>query len=257
MKLSIIIPAYNEGDRIRPHLLEIQSFLTSDFKFPNIEVEVIVVADGCSDNTVAVVEDVARQFDCLSVVSYQENRGKGYALKQGFLASKGDYVLFTDADGSTPINEINRLLPIILENQAEIVAGSRRCQGAIISEEQPFYRVFVGDLFSLTTQLLIGIRIRDTQCGFKLFKGNIGRELFALSKRDGFVIDVEILFLAKQRNYRIKEFGISWHNEAGSKVNVIKDGSRMVFFVFKLFVRKQLVSLKSLCKKNHSTITNK
>lgn len=213
MQLSVIIPAYNEARRLGPGLGGILAFLGRNYP----DFELIVVDDGSQDGTAGVVSAALAGEPRARLISYQPNRGKGYAVRAGVLASRGDQVLFMDADLSTPLSEIPRLLAHLAD--ADIVIGSRGLPEADIRVRPPFYRRAASWLFDQIKYALVGLRrFRDTQCGFKAFRGAVARPLFALGQVDRFMFDVEILYLAEQAGLRIREMPVAWADMPGSKV---------------------------------------
>ena len=241
--LSIIIPAYNESIRIVDTLNSIKSYLADNKKRWNSS-EVIVVSDGSSDDTDDVVRSHAKEFPELKLVTYSDNRGKGYAIKQGVLASVGNLVLFTDADGATPITELDHCAEFITSDNTDMVIASRRSTDANVIKKQPLFRKILGNAFSLTVRMLLGIKFLDTQCGFKLFKGDIAREIFKDSKCEGFAIDIELIHLALRKGYRIKETGVIWIDGDGSKVDPLRDGIKMLIYIGKLSMKTKAEELK-------------
>ncbi len=232
MKLSIVIPAYNEALRIGDTLAEMNDYLQQQNYCHDYEV--IVVSDGSSDDTELVVSDLIADFAGLKLITYPDNRGKGFAVKTGIQASDGDLVLFADADGATPVEELNKLVEPILNDQADMVIASRRVIGANITQEQSVLRIFIGKVFSLINIIMLNMPYVDTQCGFKLFKGSLARQLFDDKISNGFAFDVEILFYATKAKYRIIERGVTWNDGSDSKVSPFKDGMKMLDCVVKL-----------------------
>ncbi len=225
-RYSIIIPAYNEGQRIGPTLEALAAYLESSHA-EAATYEVFVVCDGCKDDTERTVRAFERHLP-LSVLAYRDNRGKGYAVKCGVAASTGQVVAFMDADGSTPVGELRRLARPIIEGQADIVIGSRRANGAGVTIDQPITRQLLGRAFAWHARAVLGLRMKDTQCGFKVFDGEQARELFGALRCDGFAFDLEILALARERGLRMLEAGVRWHEVAGSTVHPLRDGTRML-----------------------------
>jgi len=221
--LSIVIPAYNESSRIRPTLLEAQEFATSSGQWHGVEV--IVVCDGCTDDTEAVLRSCA--MPGLRLISYPVNRGKGYAVKTGILASRGRVVVFADADGATPIQEISQLAPFLTEGH-DVAIGSRRVPGSRVTGVQPWQRRVLGRFFALATQLALGLDVADTQCGFKMFRGEVARSLFQDVHCVGFAFDLELLVLARARGLQVAEVGVEWHDRGQSTVSPWRDGLRML-----------------------------
>jgi dolichyl-phosphate beta-glucosyltransferase len=223
--LSVIIPAYNEAGRFGPHIPAILAYLGA--RYPAFEL--LVVDDGSTDQTAAVVQAAIAAEPRAHLISYQPNRGKGYAIRTGVLASHGDRVVFLDADLSTPVDEIPRALAEL--QTADIVVGSRGLPDSDIRVRPPLYRRLASALFDMIKHLMVGLwHISDTQCGFKAFRGEAARQLFALGQVDRFMFDVEILYLAERAQLRLKEMPVHWADAAGSKVrfwegvvNMIRD----------------------------------
>jgi len=233
MFLSIIIPAYNEEKRLGATLEKVHSYFNSR----PYTYEVIVVNDGSSDATVDIaLSSTLNQVGRLRLMRNEPNRGKGFSVKKAILASGGENIIYSDADLSTPIEEIEKLLPYI-KSGFDIVIGSRSIKGANVEVHQPFYRGSMGKFFNLLVQLFVLKGIIDTQCGFKLFDAEIAKKIAAELKIDKFAFDVEILYIAKKNNYKIKEVPIRWINSLDSRVNPVSDS-------FKMFL--DLISIKKL-----------
>ena len=225
-KQSIVIPAYNERHRIGATLESVAAY-GAGRKAGSADFEVIVVCDGCRDGTEKAVQAFAGRLP-LRVVSYACNRGKGYAVRRGMAVSAGRVVAFMDADGATPIHELDRLADPILGGLADIVVGSRRAAGAAVEGSQPVFRRLLGRAFAWHTQAALGLRLRDTQCGFKVFDGDIARELFKGLSCDGFAFDLELLAEARECGLRVVEQGVEWRDVPGSTVRPLRDGVRML-----------------------------
>lgn len=211
--LSIVIPAYNEEKRIGDTLNKIKDYITEN----KIDSEIIVVNDGSSDNTSSIV----KKHRDINLIELQKNKGKGNAVKIGMLNAKNPLILFSDADLSTPIEELENFIKHIKEN--DIVIGSRALKESNIEIKQPLPRVLMGKTFNKILQLILIRGIKDTQCGFKLFKKEYARDLFKKQSLSGWGFDGEILFLAKKKKFKIKEVPVTWRNATGSKVNPIRD----------------------------------
>jgi len=219
VQLSVVIPAYNEERRLPATLAATMSFLGQQ----EYGSEVLVVDDGSTDATV----EVAGRYTGVRVLKNGRNLGKGAAVARGVTDALGEYVVFADADGSTPIAEVQKLLAA---HQAgfDVAIGSRAIRGARIVQYQPWYRVMLGKSFNVAVQLLALPGIWDTQCGFKSFTREAARDIFGRRTLDGWGFDVEILFIARKRGYRIKEVGIEWEDSPVTKVNAVRDGLGML-----------------------------
>jgi dolichyl-phosphate beta-glucosyltransferase len=212
--LSVVIPAYNEEKRLKRTINEIFDYLSKK----NFSFEVIVVNDGSKDKTSDVVRELMKKYQNLTLIENKENKGKGWVVRQGMMKAKGKLRLFTDADNSTPISEIEKFL-IEFEKGADIVIGSRELKGAILDPPQPLFRRFMGEGFKILRKIILGLwEIQDTQCGFKCFKSEVVEKIFPKCKINRFAFDPEILILAKRENYKIKEIPVYWRNDLESKV---------------------------------------
>lgn len=231
MRISIIIPAKDEEKRLPGFLRTVIDYCARS----SHQYEVIVVDDGSLDQTVRETLVFQKEFPSLKVISLKRNHGKGYAVKQGFLAAQGELVLFLDADGSTGPREIERYLPLF-EDGYDIVIGSRVLTDGESHVKVRIYRKLMGNIFNfLVSQLLIK-GIKDTQCGFKMFRASVARGIFEQLKLEGFGFDLEVLYLAQRANYRIKEVPVNWSHVNGSKVHILNDSLRM--FVNILEIKK-------------------
>jgi dolichyl-phosphate beta-glucosyltransferase len=212
--LSVVIPAYNEENRLPATLARVQEFLSSSARTH----ELVLVDDGSADGTLEAMRAAAEGKPNVRVVSLGENRGKGRAVAAGVAATTGELVLFSDADLSTPIEELAKL-EAALAGGADVAVASRALKASEIVIPQPGTRVLMGKVFNLLVQgLLLVPGIWDTQCGFKLFRGAAGRELFAALRTDGFAFDVEVLHRARRRGLRIQEVAVRWSHSAPTKV---------------------------------------
>lgn len=218
VSLSLIVPVFNEYQRVGEPLRAMAAHLASQ----EFSCEIVVVDDGSSDGTFELVCRQAAELPVPTrVLRYPANRGKGHALKVGFAASRGERILFTDCDLSTPIAAMADLLDK-LDSGADLAIGSRWLQGANVKLHQPWYREWMGRVFTLLVRGLLA-NVSDATCGFKAFRGDIGRDLFSRIRVDDWTFDAELLFIAKQRGYRLVEVPVEWEDKAGSKVNLLRD----------------------------------
>jgi dolichyl-phosphate beta-glucosyltransferase len=224
--ISIIIPAYNEADRIGKSLEKAMEYLEEE----GYNFELIIVDDGSSDNTATVASNYGSR---VKVLVQPRNLGKGAAVKRGMLEADGKIRVFSDADFSTPIYELNKLIQKI-NGGADICIGSRALDPEMIKEHQPFYREFMGKTFNKFVQLLFFRGIKDTQCGFKGFTADAANLIFSQSKINGFSFDVEILFLATKEGLTIEQVPVEWFNDTRSKVDPIKDSLKMLIELVKI-----------------------
>jgi dolichyl-phosphate beta-glucosyltransferase len=231
--ISIVIAAYNEESRIGESLLKIKEYLDGR----DADYEIIIVDDGSTDNTRQVAADYKSEITNLKVISYPINKGKGYALRQGVFASAGDMVLLTDADLSTPIDELGKLLPLITGQKYDVVIGSRALKASEILKKQPWWRQGMGKIFNKIVGVLVLDDFSDTQCGFKLFSDKAAKSLFKNARVNRFAYDVEILVLAKERGYRILEVPVKWVNSPSSKVDPIFESMQKLFDLIKISMR--------------------
>jgi glycosyltransferase involved in cell wall biosynthesis len=219
--LSIVVPAFNEAARIGNSIREIDAFMRQS----SVSCELIVVDDGSEDNTSDIVTQA--QVRGLRLLRNAENHGKGYTVRQGVLAATGTYVLFTDADLSAPIEEASKLFDVAMKQGADVVIGSRAVDRSYIEKRQSPIRETGGIVFNQMVRLLLGLDLRDTQCGFKLFNRQKCRSIFEMQTTMGFGFDPELLFLAKRKGLTICETPVRWSHAEGSKVSFFRDGIRM------------------------------
>ncbi|MFH1050108.1 MAG: dolichyl-phosphate beta-glucosyltransferase [bacterium] len=224
--LSIIIPAFNEETRIIKSLDKTIEYLDRQ----SYSYEIIVVDDGSTDGTINVLTNYNQN---VKVLSLGKNLGKGAAVRKGMLSAKGNIRLFSDADFSTPIYEVNKLLAEINAG-ADICIGSRALDRKLVKEHQPFYREFMGKTYNTFVQFLVFKGISDTQCGFKAFTKQATEKIFSTAKINGFSFDVEILFLAKKHGFKVEQVPVEWYNDKRSTVNPIKDSTMMIWELFKI-----------------------
>jgi dolichyl-phosphate beta-glucosyltransferase len=232
-RLSVVIPAYNEEGRIVLTVSRILDYLAAH----GGSAEVLVVDDGSTDQTAQIAEELAAQHPMLHVLRQPRNIGKGAAVRRGVLESGGERVLFMDADLATPIEEVERLR-IYLDQGYDVVIGSRGLAESDIRIRQPAFRELMGRTFNLMVRSLLLGGFRDTQCGFKLFTREAAQDLFERQTLDGFAFDVEILLLAKDLGYRVREVPVVWFHAPNSKVSPFTDASRMLADLIQLRARR-------------------
>jgi len=220
--LSIVVPAYNEGKRLADTCRKISNYFTEH----GASFEVIIVDDGSTDNTSQVAKELSTKYDGVKFLVNKENRGKGYSVRRGILETKGDYVLFTDADLSTPIEEAAKLLKYLQEG-CDVAIGSRALPGSDVRIHQPFYREYSGRIFNLLMKAVTSLKINDTQCGFKCFGKKAAKDIFSRQALDGFSFDVEDLYIAKKLGYKVKEVPVVWLNSESTTVSFIKHSIQM------------------------------
>lgn len=220
--LSIIIPAYNEGSRIGPTIRDIVGYCRTGQR----AFELILVDDGSRDDTSSVVRLLSHEFPELRLIRLAANHGKGYAVRTGVLNAIGRIVLFADADGATPIGEIERLETALAEG-ADVAVGSRALRAEGVQVHAKMYRHLIGRTFHHLVERLAVAGVKDTQCGFKLFRSSVAHDLFSRLRINGFTFDVELLVMARRRGYRVAEVPVNWTHKPGSKVRLTSDSLRM------------------------------
>ncbi len=220
--LSIVIPAYNEAHRLGRTLELIKLYLQSK----QFTAEVIIVNDGSTDRLEDLLEERRGEFPVMNVIHNENNRGKGYSVRRGVLEARGQFVLFTDADLSAPIEETDKLLDALERVQADAAVGSRALQKELIGLHQPTLREFGGRLFNLLVRMVTGLKLRDTQCGLKLFRRLSTRRAFELQRASGFSFDFEVLFLIARLGGKIVEVPVRWDHDPGTKVRILRDAAR-------------------------------
>ncbi len=226
--LSVVVPAYNESQRLPMTLRYIKRYL----RMRNYASEIIVSDDGSTDNTVAVAEEKLKGFPH-RILTAPKNMGKGHAVRTGMLEAQGEYVLFSDADLSTPIEEVERFLEK-LQNGYDVVIASRALAESHLKKRQPLFREIMGRTFNLFCKLLAFKDIKDSQCGFKCFKKAVAQRIFREQKLNGFSFDVEVVYLAQKYGYRICELPVTWRNSPLSRVQVFTDPFKMFWDILKI-----------------------
>jgi dolichyl-phosphate beta-glucosyltransferase len=227
-ELSIIIPAYNEEFRLQRSLEHIRDYLAKR----SFSTEVIVVNDGSTDGTSRVVEHFRGQLPCLREVLNERNRGKGFSVRRGMLEAAGELALFTDADLSAPIEEADKLLAALREDNCDGAIGSRAVDRSTIEIHESGFRELAGIIFNRMVRLLVGVNFADTQCGFKAFRRERVRIVFEQQRTEGFGFDPEILFLARRHGLRIAEVSVRWAHDPATKVHMFRDSVAMFLDLF-------------------------
>ncbi len=229
--ISVVIPAYNESHRLPKTLHAVQKHLVSQ----NLSFEILVVDDGSQDHTTQTVLNLQNQITGLSVITNQKNSGKGFSVRRGMLSAAGNMVLMMDADLSAPMDELDKLLPLVRDGHCDIAIGSRALKTSQIEKHQPIYREPLGYIYNDIIQFLLFKGIEDTQCGFKLFRRQVVEDILSRATRvDGFAFDVEILFVARKLGYRIAEIPIRWRNDPETRVKIVKHGFQMILDLFRI-----------------------
>ena len=230
MFISIIIPIYNENDILEKNILNIFNYFQNKSDF-----EIIVIDDGSTDNSIKTLNSL--KLNNLIILRNNQNMGKGYSIIKGVLESKGDLILQTDADLSAPIMEFEKLF-IKYKNGFDFVIGSRSKANSKVNTKQNFFRIILGKFFNILTYLILNLNYNDTQCGFKIYNSTKLKNVIKSCKVKKFCIDVEILYLAKLKKYKVMEEGIIWNDKKNSKVNLIKDPLNMFIDLVKIKFNK-------------------
>ncbi len=222
MSYSIVIPAYNEGGRLAPTLEKVLAYVHQQ----GWDAEVIVVNDGSSDNTAEIVRSFAGRDSMLRLVENPGNRGKGYSVRHGMLKARGEIVVFSDADLSSPIEEMPKLLQALAAG-ADIAIGSRWLRAELQTTRQSLHRQLFGRIFNGLNRIILGLRYKDTQCGFKAFTRRAAQTILPLQRIERWGFDPEILFLAHKFGFRVDEVPVRWGHVGGTRINPLIDGARM------------------------------
>ena len=243
-KISIIVPAFEESKRLGDSIQKILAYFEQNFP----DAELIVVDDGSNDDTAQVAEKHFADFSDLKtkVIRYEKNQGKGYAVRQGLMAATGDIAIFSDADLSTPIEELTKLVEPIETGEYDLTFGSRALDRSLIGTRQPWRREQGGKVFNLVVRTLTKMPFWDTQCGFKAFNMKKFRPLLHLMKIDRFGFDVEFLYVAGLHGLKLKEIPVRWNDDVRTKVDVFRDSRRMFNEVRQIrqYAKKGLYDLK-------------
>ena len=221
--ISVVVPAYNEERRLPPTLIEMIDY----FDARKLNYELIVVDDGSLDRTSEIVHRFERIRPQVRLIRIPDNHGKGHAVRCGILNARGDLILFADADGATPIAELERL-EVAIAAGADMAIGSRAKASTTTKIATLLHRRVLGRIFNAVVNFVVVPGIEDTQCGFKLFRAPVAKKLFQIQKSDGFSFDVEIIHIAQKLGLKLAEVPINWTNIPGSKVNLVTDSLRML-----------------------------
>jgi glycosyltransferase involved in cell wall biosynthesis len=223
MTYSIVIPAYNESERLGATLESVLAYVRQQ----GWDAEVIVVNDGSRDNTAEIVRKFAEKNLILRLVENPGNRGKGYSVRNGILNARGDIVVFSDADLSSPIEEMPKLLQALAQG-ADIAIGSRWLRAELQTQRQSLHRQLFGRVFNGFNRVVLGLKFKDTQCGFKAFTRRAAQTILPLQRIERWGFDPEILFLARKFGFRVEEVPVRWGHSGGTRINPLMDGARMV-----------------------------
>ena len=234
---SIIIPAYNEAARLGSTLERVLTYVSQQ----GWDVEIIVVNDGSRDQTPDLVRAESASHPNVRLIENPGNRGKGYSVRNGMLNAAGEVLLFTDADLSSPPEECIKLFTAI-EAGADIAIGSRWLQTELQAQRQSLARQLYGRIFNLLLRIFLGLKFKDTQCGFKAFTRNAAQTVFPLQRIERWGFDPELLFLARKSGLKVKEVPVVWSHSEGTRISPLKDGTRMFFEV--LAIRWNAVTAK-------------
>lgn len=221
--ISVVIPAYNEAERIPPYLDAIQAYFAKTME----AYEVLVVNDGSRDRTADFIRDRMARDAGLGLVHYDANRGKGHAVRMGMLAARGKLRLFADADGSTPIEELARLRVKLEQEGFDVAVGSRQLSSPEVKRKIKPHRFLIGQVFRMLRRLFLNVRVLDSQCGFKLLTAAAAEKIFGASKIDGFAFDVELLYLAGRAGCKVAEVAVNWYDSTSTRVNLLTDPAKM------------------------------
>jgi len=229
LTLSIVLPAYNEAARIGASLDKITDYA----QHHAWTVEVTVVNDGSTDNTADIVRQYAAQHPWLRLIENPGNRGKGFSVRNGMLHARGDILLFSDADLSSPIEEADKLIAAI-QAGADVAIGSRWIRKELQVVPQPLRRQILGRMFNLALRLVLGLNFKDTQCGFKAFRRSAAELVFTQQQVETWGFDPELLYLAKMAGLRIVEVPVYWAHSEGTRLHPLRDGIRMFAQLFQI-----------------------
>jgi dolichyl-phosphate beta-glucosyltransferase len=243
LRLSLVIPAHNESQRLPRYLAAVRSYLPNCFQDAY---EVIVVDDGSRDGTCDALRSLQQEWPALRILCHARNLGKGAAVRTGMLAAQGDLLLFADADGATPIDQESRLRRAI-DQGADIAVGSRLLRSPDVACRRSLPRAVVGRLFASGIRCFLQLPVRDTQCGFKMFRREVGHSLFQAATECGYLFDIEVILEAVRRGHRIAEVPIEWSDQPGSQLNMLRESRRIFHGLWQL--RHRQITLEA--RKQH------
>lgn len=229
MRYTVVIPAYNESRRIGPTLDRVLEYIRQQAW----DAEVVIVNDGSKDDTAEIVRGYERRDERLRLIENPGNRGKGYSVRNGMLHARGEVLLFSDADLSAPIEEAEKLFRAIGEG-ADVAIGSRWLRADLQTERQPIMRQLFGRVFNLILRVVLGLKFKDTQCGFKAFTRAAAQNIFPRQRIERWGFDPELIFLAQKFGYRVVETAVAWAHAGDSTISPLKDGTRMFAEVLKI-----------------------
>lgn len=229
MRYSIVIPAYNESRRIVPTLDKVLAYIATQ----KWDAELIVVNDGSRDDTAEIVRRFAERNPTIRLIENPGNRGKGYSVRNGMLHAQGEVLLFSDADLSSPIEESLKLFKAIGEG-ADVAIGSRWLRAELQTERQPFYRQLFGRIFNLILRVVLGLKFKDTQCGFKAFTRRAAEAVFPRQRIERWGFDPELIFLAQKEKLKVVEVPVKWAHDDRGTISPLRDGTRMFLEVLKI-----------------------
>src|ERR1700728_3794479 len=229
MNYSIVIPAYNEGARLRATLEKVLAYVRQQ----GWDAEVIVVNDGSRDNTAEIVREFSEKDSLVRLVENPGNRGKGYSVRNGMLKARGEVVVFSDADLSSPIEEMPKLLDALARG-ADIAIGSRWLKAELQTQRQSLHRQLFGRVFNLLLRIILGLRVKDTQCGFKAFTRQAAQTILPLQRIERWGFDPEILFVARKFGFRVEEVPVHWGHSGDTRIHPLMDGARMFWEMLRI-----------------------
>jgi dolichyl-phosphate beta-glucosyltransferase len=247
ISLSLILPAYNEAQRLPPFLAAVRSYLAEHF---DDDYEVIVVDDGSTDGLTSILDETARDWPQFRARCHPENQGKGAAVRTGMLMAGGQLLLFADADGATPIEEERRLRTAI-EEGAEVAIGSRLISSTEVSRNRTWFRGLLGRAFAQVARWMLRVPVCDSQCGFKMFRRDAGRHLFSLIQENGYLFDLELLILAERLGYRVVEVPVNWAEVPGGHLNVVQHWKTILVGLRRLRAKMRAADLPEGGKEDH------